>query len=135
MRLSFVFLALIVLLLSACSGGTAAAQLPEGEWTLTSLMGSPPLEGSTVTIRFEGNQVSGSAGCNSYGGQFNAGRDGSLTFDNVFSTEMACMEPEGLMEQETTYLQTLTQAASFTIADGQLELMNQAGETIMVFSQ
>lgn len=135
MRLTFAFLALIALLLSACSGGTAAAGLPEGEWALTSLNGSPPLEGSTVTIQFDENQVSGSAGCNSYGGQFNAGQDGSLTFENVFNTEMACMEPEGVMEQETTYLQTLTQTASFTIADGQLELMNQAGETILVFSQ
>lgn len=127
--------ALLVLILSACAGqpGGASASLPAGEWVLTTMNGSQPLEGSTVTISFTDGNIGGKAGCNSYGGKYKTGQDGLLELEEVFSTEMACLEPEGIMQQETTYLETLIQAASFEASADQLTIKNVADETILVF--
>ena len=46
--------------------------------------------GAQVTLTFEDGQASGSAACNSYGGAYEAGDDGSLSFDAFAVTQMAC---------------------------------------------
>ena len=133
-------LLLLSVLLASCaqagqpgsSGADKAAQVINREWSLTSLNGQAPLDGSKVTLKLENGQAGGSAGCNSYGGQYTL-QGSQLTFRDLFQTEMACMEPAGVMEQETAFLQTLSQAASFQVSGDQLELKNAAGETILIF--
>jgi heat shock protein HslJ len=129
------FLLVLTLLIAACAtpSGPAGEDL-SGVWTLTALNGQEPLAGSTVTARFENGEVGGQAGCNSYGGQYSL--DGQqLSVSALFQTEMACMEPEGVMDQESVFLQTLSQAASFSITGDQLEIQNAASETVLTFSK
>jgi heat shock protein HslJ len=48
----------------------------------------------------------------------------------MFMTEMYCMEPEGVMEQESLYLEMLGNAESFELSEGQLMIFMADGETL-----
>jgi heat shock protein HslJ len=112
------------------SGGDVAGY----EWKLTEINGISPIAGRDVTLKLEDGQAGGSSGCNSYGGAVTL--DGTkISFKDLFQTEMACMDPVGIMEQESVYLQTLSQTASYQTAGARLELKNAAGETTLVFSR
>lgn len=130
---------LAALLLAACgqnpgAGNPTGGDIAGYEWKLTELNGSAPIAGRDITLKLENDQAGGSSGCNSYGGQVTL--DGSkVSFKDVSMTEMACMDPAGIMDQETAYLQTLSQAASYQTAGTKLEIKNAAGETILVFSR
>jgi heat shock protein HslJ len=130
--IGLIFLA--ALLFSACTSNAAPTADLSGEWQLTSLNGKAPLAGSSITAKFENGEVSGSAGCNRYGGQYEL--DGEkITFSAIFQTEMACMDPQGVMEQETEYTQTLGQSAGISLSGNQLQLKNASGDTIIEFSK
>ena len=128
---AFTCMLVLALLLSACAAPGAGLS---GEWTLVSLNGQEPLAGSTLTAIFEDGRVGGQAGCNSYGGPYSVSGQ-KLTISDLAQTLLACMEPAGLMEQESAFLQTLSQAASYSIAGDRLEIQNAAGETILTFSK
>jgi heat shock protein HslJ len=130
---TFLFVLMISALLAACafSGGSSAASL-QGEWTLSTLNGKAPLAGTTITATFEKDTVGGRSGCNSYGGSFTA-RGNKLSASELAMTEMYCMDPEGVMDQETAYLQALSQAASFSVENGQLEIHDASENTVLVF--
>lgn len=81
-------IAVLTIVLAACDGSGANA-LHDTSWELASLAGNGVLPGTTITIEFSGDQVSGSAGCNQYGGSYQA-RGDSLSVSDVFSTEMGC---------------------------------------------
>ncbi|UCH43362.1 MAG: META domain-containing protein [Dehalococcoidales bacterium] len=132
-------LSLVTLSTGACTTtDDAAADLEDKDWLLESLgeKGNPRavLEGTTVTARFDsaGHRVQGSAGCNSYFGDYEV--DGNdISFSGVGNTEMYCMEPEGVMDQETDYLTILRDSQSFEVADGKLEIT--AGDQVLVFQE
>ncbi len=128
---TFAFVLVLTLLLAACAAPGADLS---GEWTLASINGQPPLEGSTVTAKFEDGRVSGQAGCNSYGGPYSVSGQ-KLTVSDLAQTLMYCMEPAGLMEQESAFTQAFSQAASFSVTGDRLEIQNAAGETILTFSK
>ncbi len=135
----WLLLALVALLAAACTPQATdptpvTAEQLSGEWTLTEINGSAPMAGSTITLTMENGEVSGTGGCNSYGGQVLL-EGMQLSFSELYATEMFCMEPEGIMDQETTYHQTLSQIASFEIVDGSLALKNADGETTLLFAQ
>jgi heat shock protein HslJ len=110
------------------------ALLENQEWTLTSLLGQEPLPGTDASVQFEDGTVTGTTGCNSFGGEFMLS-DNSLTFNNLYQTEMACTEPAGIMQQETAFMQAMMQTASYQITGNQLEIQNSDGETLLVFTR
>jgi heat shock protein HslJ len=147
-------LGFILLLLAACGplpsptvpGATetdtpppsGANPLAGSEWILTSLHGESPLQGSHITLKFQEDIVVGFAGCNAYGGgsgSYTASPDGTLAIPAPAQTQMACVEPEGVMEQEEAYVKALAGAASYRLADNRLELQDAAGETALVFAR
>jgi heat shock protein HslJ len=113
---------LLALLLSACvpeedpqlpltGGETPPVTLAGSQWILETIYNTPVIEGSLVSAEFaegaDALQVSGLSGCNTYSGT--AVEDGnSLDIAELSWTEMACVEPLGIMEQEQRYLQALT---------------------------
>jgi heat shock protein HslJ len=128
--------------------GTTACQVedvvpgtgPDGQpplfgtsWVLSELRGEEPLQGAEPTLAFDTENVVGQTGCNSFGGAYEARADGFIFFSDLVQTEIYCMEPEGVMEQEADYISALNQAAFFNIVDDRLELQDQAGENILVF--
>ncbi|MDF1515013.1 MAG: META domain-containing protein [Anaerolineae bacterium] len=87
---------------------------------------------SEITLELADGQVSGTAGCNNYFGSYQL-KDDTLSFGPIASTEIACMEPEGVMEQETGYLKALAQVASFHIEGTALTMYDKAGTTLLTF--
>jgi peptidyl-Lys metalloendopeptidase len=143
-RTIMVGVALVLAVLMAACAVAAKDQPPAPgsalagtEWALVSLNGNAPFEGKVVTLRFREASIEGAAGCNTYGGSYTASEDG-LSFSGVYATEMACVEPEGIMEQERVYFQALNAAVRYLVARSQgsgdrLELYDQAGAQILAF--
>ena len=118
----------ILVLLVAC-GLTSNDPLNGTTWELHSIGRYTPLPDSMTTLRFEGGQVSGLGGCNQYGGEYQIHGD-TISIDKLYATEMACLNPEGVMEQEQLFLRYLGGAQSFELADGQLQMYGSTGETL-----
>jgi heat shock protein HslJ len=79
-----------------------------------------------VDLLFEAEQVSGTSGCNRYGGPYHL-EGNKLTFGNLFSTQMACEQP--FMNLEAAYLAALgkvdkmdLQADGLTLSGGGVSL-------------
>ena len=99
-------------------------------WILTSLNGSPALEGATVTLQFGADgSASGTDGCNRYSTTFT--QDGAnLTFAQPgASTMMMCPEPAGVMEQASAFSAVLAATTNFSANQNQLALL--AGNQIV----
>jgi len=131
-HLATLTLATIILLsVAAC----ALPGLPTGDplkgtsWRLVTLGGAGLVPGTQITATFEDGQVHGSAGCNSYGGSYQVSGD-KLTMDAMFMTEMACMDPQGVMDQERQYLEMLGMAQTFKLSGGQLQVFSAGGEVL-----
>ena len=120
------------ILLSACAGNSVVgASNLEGEtWVLVNLNGSEPIEGRQPTLEFEAGEVSGTTGCNHYGGSYQIEGD-SIRIEELFSTEMACLDPEGLMAQEQEYLGMLRAVNRFELVDDALTLITDTGQNLV----
>ena len=105
------------------------------EWLLTSLHGESLLEGSRITLNLGGEGFDGLAGCNNYGGEYEAADGGALRFGFFPVTAMDCPSPEGIMEQEQAYIDALTQARTYRLAGNRLEVQDAAGETVLAFAR
>ena len=93
---------------------------------------SSPLAGRAPSAEFAADQISGSAGCNTYFGTYEVS-DGEITIGDLAVTEMWCMEPEGVMDQEEAFLAALASVTGYRLAGEQLELLDGTGETILSF--
>jgi len=83
-------------------------------WQLDSADSSAP-----VTLGFESEEtVAGSGGCNSYSGSYTVEGD-SISFNNVVSTLMLCVDTG---DQETEFFNALQTATRYELADDQLTL-------------
>jgi len=97
-------------------------ELLNRDWKLVSLQRAPQnvqnTTGAGMTIRFSADgKVSGSGGCNSFGGSYTVGENRSITFSQLISTLRACAAPSvNTLEQE--YLSALQSASSYMF-DGQ----------------
>ena len=130
----------IALLLLALSFLLAACQqtipdqiidLTDQTWSLTAYNDTQPMTGHQPTMKFDHEQVSGTTGCNHYGGMYQIEGD-SIHFEGIYSTEMACLEPEGLMEQERIYLELLRSVDQFELINGKLTFYAESN-LILVF--
>ena len=133
----------LVLFIAACGRlpltPTNTSYLAGSTWTLILLEGEDLIEGARITLEFKEENLSGSTGCNGYGGGFDGGKyadtnEHSLMVIPPFTvTVQLCSEPEGIMEQEATYIEALMNAASFRVLENRLEINNGLGETSLVF--
>lgn len=90
------------------------------------------LPSSMITVEFQTVDLSGNAGCNNYFSAYTI--DGERIFTGLAgSTQMFCIEPEGIMEQENLYLLNLQNASSYQITDNQLSLIDADGMTILIY--
>ena len=137
----FYFTVLLVVLLTLLTGvcgctNTEDQHVEDIKWLLTTYgepeNPTPVIKGTQITATFEKtyHQIRGSAGCNSYSGQYEI-NNGNLAISQVAWTEMACLGPKGIMEQEQKYLNILTKAESYQI-DGVILQINCADE-ILIF--
>lgn len=122
---------LVLPALAACSGAGSAPSDPlDGTaWVLMAYRKSSPIPGTTITATFEDGQVHGSAGCNTYNGSYQVSDD-TIKVGVIAITEMFCMEPEGVMDQETMFVQFLQDVQTLRFADEQLQLSRADREAL-----
>jgi heat shock protein HslJ len=106
------------------------------EWVLQSFgkLGAetPVLPGSTITLKFgPDGQATGSAGCNSYGSQYQV-VDSTVMFTQTVSTLMACAD-QNVMDQEQEYHNALLSAGKFEIHDDRLTISYDNGQASLNF--
>lgn len=87
--------------------------------------------GAEVAAYFTEGQVSGNNGCNNYAAMYIVEGD-SITITLGPSTLMACPPP--LDEVETQYMANLAAATTFSVEDDQLQLFDNDGNLLLVFS-
>jgi heat shock protein HslJ len=129
-----ILLVALATVIGACGGPDEALDLDGTGWVLTSLSGDRPLEDTQITLAFEDGVAGGFAGCNAYGAHYTTDGD-ALSIDSIESTAQACLEPEGVMEQESAYGDALWNVVSYQIADNRLELLDESGEVKLVYSR
>jgi len=77
--------------------------------------------------------VSGSGGCNHYGGEYTVEQN-KLSISALFYTEMYCQEPEGVMPQEQQFLSLLSDARNYQFSEGYLQIVC-ADEQLLLFKE
>lgn len=117
---------------------SSTAELTNTEWTLVALQGDrdgliAPLADTTITAIFDGEgSLSGSAGCNTYRAPYDLANN-VLTVGPAASTRRFCGEPDGIMQQEDTFLRVLQEVATYTLSNEQLDLKDATGTTLAQF--
>ncbi len=115
--------------------GCGGAILPPAElagtsWTFVSIGGAPVAGDRPAELRFEADRMSGSAGCNRFGGGY-AVADGVLTAGPLAATLMAC--PGAAMEQERAFFALVKAPVRIAFpADGTMVLTGADGMTAVL---
>ena len=108
-----------------------AMDLSGTSWRLTSYSGKTPLSGKDMTANFDSKEINGSASCNHYFGSYRLSGE-SITIEGLGWTEMACLDPEGIMEQEQTLMNLLSLASEYKIDGNQLQIKTTTGEILIL---
>ena len=89
------------------------------------------LSSSTLNIAFgTDGKVSGSAGCNTYSGAYTSAVSGrTVSISQIGLTRMLCHQPDGVMEQENTFMAALKATATYRIEGRRLTLSKADGST------
>ena len=111
------------LLLTSCSllSKSTADELDGTHWNLLFIRKSTPLPESTITITFSNGEVRGNSGCNTFLGEYQI-REDEISFTRLAATEIACLGPEGIMQQEQQFLLSLSEIVSYSIEGDRLTL-------------
>ena len=126
---------LLVLFLSSC--GVLQIKQPDSlngtSWTLISINGEGLIKDTAMTAFFEDGQVNGSASCNHYFGSYTIKGD-QLQVEGLGWTEMACLNPDGIMEQEQQLMSMFSQTGSISIQGQLLQAATTTGD-VMIFQR
>jgi heat shock protein HslJ len=127
---------LLGILLTACTAifPEATSEIENQTWVLVSVENNTPVSGHYPVLEMKDGEVSGNTGCNHYGGSYKIKQD-TLRFEGLFSTEMACLEPDGLMIQETRFLQLLAEAQSYELSTDLLTINTENGSKLLFVTQ
>jgi heat shock protein HslJ len=98
-------------------------------WNLLYFRKSEPIPGTSFTLQFTDEGIQGNAGCNHYFGAYQVNGE-QISISDMGMTEMACLDPEGLMDQEQYLLSFLSNCVSFKLQEGLLILARADGETL-----
>lgn len=106
----------------------AASGLTGGIWNVAKLREEPFVQGTKLTLSFEDGRVSGSAGCNTYFGDYEVSK-GTLKVGPLGMTKKLC-SPE-IMAQEALFSKFLASVDSFKIDDdGALIIKSRVGHKL-----
>ena len=87
-----------------------------------------PLVGTNLTMRFSGQQISGSAGCNTFNGSYTVSGS-NITIRDLSQGMSFCDTPPGVMQQEADFMNALRATSSFQFDGAQLTLRRSDGTT------
>ena len=93
-----------------------------------------PIVGTTITSRFDGQQITGSGGCNNYSGSYSVSGT-NITIGMLSTNQMLCSEIPGTMEQESEFLTALQSSTTFRFDGNRLELRRWDGTITVMYSR
>jgi len=128
--LTLIFLASIMLTACDILGAGQSNPLEGSSWQLTSYRKSGLIPDTLMTANFNGGEIRGTGGCNSYFGSYSINGT-SLTINELGWTEMACLDPAGVMEQEQVFMSLLSTADTFSYAGEILQIITDSGEYLI----
>jgi heat shock protein HslJ len=135
---------LVVFIVAACGGAAptpsaSASVTPgdpavppsiEGAWQGVTVAGQPVVVGHEPMANFGPGEVSGTTGCNSFGGSYTYA-DGKILFGPLRTTLMACIGPIG--EVEGRFSAALAGATTVTTdAQGHLVIDGTGGSIVFI---
>jgi len=126
------WLACVALLTTAgCQSvdGSRTPTLDGSSWELYTYRKTKPIEGTTITAAFADGEIRGTAGCNSYFGSYTT-NGARIEFGGLGWTAMACLDPPGVMEQETLVMDFFIKAERFELEDDRLTIYRADGEAL-----
>jgi heat shock protein HslJ len=126
---------LITIMVAGCGSfpGSIKNDLDGTAWTLISFNGESLIADTAMTAFFEDGEVVGSASCNHYFGSYK-NKGTQIQIDGLGWTEMACLNPEGVMEQEQQLMSMFMKAETISLQGQILEISTTAGD-LMFFQQ
>ena len=130
--------AVTLLVIPACLIGCAESVTPEDtEWVLESYGTQGDMKAVladtevTATFNSADKRVTGSGGCNGYGGSYELSGNKLSIPEPLISTMMSCGEEKD--QQEQHFLMALQSAESYRIKDGKLTI--NCGDNKLVFKR
>jgi heat shock protein HslJ len=130
-----IILWMVGMALAATACSSPDSMLDDTKWFLRSYGEQNNLEAiiadTEITATFDSaeGEVSGSGGCNTYSARYEL--EGSkLSISEMTSTEMGCVSPEGVMEQEQEVLSLLANVQSFQADDTTLTIIGSDGRQL-----
>jgi len=105
------------------------------QWSLIEINGSELIEDSYISLYFRDGGIWGCGGCNIYWGDYSTEDHNILKIPVPGRTEEGCISPEGVLEQEEAYLNTIPNAAFYSVADNKLEIDNAMNQKLLVFEK
>ena len=127
---------LLAIFLSACTPSTERAIELDGTcWMLKKMEDQQVLAGTVISLEFKDGQMKGSAGCNAYGAEYSIQARNGITFGSIERNLEACIEPEGVMQQEEQYLRTLWTVTSYQTEGEGLTLFDEQGKVLLQYER
>ena len=136
--LALVFGLLVAVALVGCSSAgppddpsvTAPESMAGSSWKAVSVAGRSTVAGREPTLSFETTRVTGTGGCNQFGGDYTYS-DGRVAFGEMPMTLIGCEDPIGSIEAD--FLKVLGAGVSATLDDGgRLLLEGPGGQALLV---
>lgn len=88
--------------------------------------------GTEITALFEDGKITGNASCNEYFGDYTL--DGNnISVGELGVTRKLCQEPEGVMDQEQQYIESLQSTSVYNINIDNLEFRDDSGALMVQF--
>lgn len=110
-------------------------ELDGTQWALISINDSELIEGSHISLYFRNGSVWGSAGCNTYGGDYSTEDPNILKILGLVVTAIDCPSPEGVIEQEEEYVNTIHNSALYSVTDNKLTIYSSGNQKLLVFER
>jgi heat shock protein HslJ len=135
MRLVVAYAALVLVLLTGCSGMAARPEptLAGTAWKLTGWSDTNvDPQAFTITANFAEGRVAGKAAVNSYFATYTEEPENKFSVSQTGSTMMA--GPPAAMQAEKIYLALLAQARTYSRTDTVLTLANKEGQALLIFA-
>jgi heat shock protein HslJ len=102
---------------------SVGATLQGTEWVLNNT-----LPGTSITIQFANDTLSGFGGCNSYNSTYTASANGAMTIGLINSSQALCSEE--INQQEQAYFASLSVTSAWSISGSQLTLTTANGPLV-----
>lgn len=79
--------------------------------------------------------MKGLAGCNEYEAEYEIQSGNTISYGEIMRNIEACLEPDGVMQQEEQYLRILWSVASYRTEGGRLILCDDQGNAVLQYGR